>query len=87
MKKPEWTHLPYFIDRVKVQDGMLLLHFVQEQTHTDEKLTVWDQIRITVNANLYPNNWRPLSQRHREQLGVLHPELRAELNGETPAIE
>ena len=55
--------------------------------YTDEKLTVWDQIRITVNANLYPNSWRPLSQRHRKQLGVRHPELRAELKGETPAIE
>ena len=87
LKKREWTHLPYFIDRVKVQDGMLLLHFAQEQTHTDERLTVWDKIRITVNANIYPNNWRPLSQRHRKQLGVRHPELRAELKGETPAIE
>jgi hypothetical protein len=87
LKKPEWTHLPYFVDRLAVEDGLLRLHFAQEQLHTDGRLTSWDRIRIAVNASLYPNRYRPLSQRHAKRLSIQHPELHAALNSVTPAME
>ena len=71
LKKPHWTHLPFFIDRVAVENGMLLLHFAQEQPHPEGRLTSWDRIRITINASLYPSAWRPLSLRQWHRLRLL----------------
>lgn len=71
LKKPHWTHLSFLIDRVAVKDGLLLLHFAQEQPNPEGRLTAWDRIRIAVNASLYPSAWRPLSPRHRQRLGLI----------------
>ena len=76
LRKPHWTHLLYFIDRVGVEDGLLLLGFAQEQPHADGRLSAWDQVRLAVNASLYPSLWRPLKPRHHQQLLQAHPELK-----------
>jgi hypothetical protein len=87
MKKPEWTHLPFFIDRVQLDAGRLLLHFAQELPHADARTTAWDHIRIAVNASLYPSLWRPLSRRHCQKLFQQFPELRPALVASSPAVE
>ena len=69
-RKPEWTHLPYFLKRVSCESGMLLLQFAQELPNPEGRLTAWDRLRITVNASLYPSLWRPLKRHH-----LLRPRL------------
>jgi hypothetical protein len=59
--KKHWTHIPYFIDKLQASDGLLLLHFVQEERNLTGRLTAWDKLRISVNSALMPNLWRPLS--------------------------
>jgi energy-coupling factor transporter ATP-binding protein EcfA2 len=86
-KKPAWSHLPYFIDRIQFQDGRLLLHFAQELPHSGPRMTAWDRIRIAVNSGLYPSPWRPLSRRHSRRLFQLHPELRPALVPQCPTVE
>ena len=86
MRKPHWTRLPFFIDRVAMVDGVLLLHFAQELPNTENRLTAWDKIRIAVNAAVYPSRWRPLSQRHRAELWHQHPELRPLLEPPKPEV-
>jgi hypothetical protein len=49
LRKPHWTHLPFFIDRLDFQDGVLLISFAQEQANPDQRLTAWDKIRVKVN--------------------------------------
>jgi energy-coupling factor transporter ATP-binding protein EcfA2 len=87
MKKPEWTHLPFFIDHIQYDAGRLLLHFAQELPHTNSRMAAWDRIRISVNASLYPSLWRPLSRRHCQRLFQLHPELRRALAANSPVVE
>ena len=86
MRKPHWTRLPFFIDRVAMVDGVLLLHFAQELPNTENRLTAWDKIRIAVNAAVYPSRWRPLSRRHRAELWRQHPELRPLLEPPKPEV-
>ena len=83
LRKPHWTRLPYFIDRVTVENGLLLLHFAQEQPNPENRLTSWDKIRIAVNAGLYPSRWRPLDRRLRVELRLQHPELLPLLDSRT----
>lgn len=64
MRKPHWTHLPFFIDRLAVDDGILLINFVQEEQKTCDRITAWDRIRIRVNAGLYPSSWKSLKRAH-----------------------
>jgi energy-coupling factor transporter ATP-binding protein EcfA2 len=85
LRKPHWAKLPYFINRVAVENGLLLLHFEQEQPNPEQRLTSWDKIRIAVNAGLYPSRWRPLNRRLRVELRLTHPELRPLLDA--PAQE
>jgi energy-coupling factor transporter ATP-binding protein EcfA2 len=85
LRKPHGMRLPFLIDRVGVEDGVLLLRFAEEQpgsASTDS----WGQIRVTVNSGLYPSRWRPLSRRHLAKLWQLHPELRPALAGPGPTI-
>lgn len=86
MRKPHWTRLPFFIDRVAMADGALLLHFAQELPNPENRLTAWDKIRITVNSAVYPSRWRPLSRRHRAELWLRHPELRPLLEPPKPEV-
>jgi len=85
LRKPHWARLPYFIDRVSVENGLLLMHFAQEQPNAEIRVSAWDKIRIAVNAGLYPSRWRPLNRRLRAELRLRHPELRPLL--EAPAQE
>jgi hypothetical protein len=80
LREPHWTRLPFFIDRVAVQDGLLLLHFAQEQPD-NAKVTSWDRIRVAVNSSVYPSRWRSLSRWHIAKLRQMHPELRPVLDG------
>jgi len=86
LRKPGWTHLPLFIDRMAMQDGVLLVSFAQEQPIAGKKLTIWDKIRILINASLYPSRWRPLSRRHVVALCQAWPDLRPTLNPESPTL-
>ena len=74
-RKPGWTRLPYFIDQVGLENGVLLLRFVQEQPNPEGRLTAWDRLRIVVNAGVYPNQWRPLNRQHQAGLRQQFPEL------------
>jgi len=67
-RKPHWHHLPYFIDYFKMEQGMLLVSFAQEQPHPEGKVTNWDRLRIVLNSGLYPSVWRELSIRDRLRL-------------------
>jgi energy-coupling factor transporter ATP-binding protein EcfA2 len=85
LREPHATQLPFLIDRVGAEDGVLLLRFAQEQpasAGTDS----WDRIRVAVNSGLYPSRWRPLSRWHLAKLRQLHPELRPALAGPEPTI-
>ena len=82
LRKPQWKHLPFFIDRVACQDGVLLLGFAQEQHPATPNATALDGIRLVVNRSVYPNLWRPLLRRHQHALWQAHPELRAALAGQ-----
>lgn len=68
--KPHWTHLPYFMDRIALVDGLILLGFAQEQASKAGEVSRWDELRIAVNAGIYPSIWRPLSRRHSAELGT-----------------
>jgi hypothetical protein len=78
-RKRHRTKAPYMVQRVACVDGVLLLDFAQEDRRRSSRLTAWDRIRVLVNRCLYPSRWRPLLRRHRLQIGVSHPELRAQL--------
>jgi hypothetical protein len=82
LRKPQWKHLPFFINRVACQDGVLLLGFAQEQHPAAPNATALDGIRLAVNRSVYPNLWRPLLRRHQHALWQAHPELRAALAGQ-----
>ena len=86
LRKPYWTRLLYFIDRVVVEDGMLLLGYAQEQPHATGGMCAWDRVRVAVNASLYPSLWRPLKPQHRQQLLRLHPELKSSLRLPAPDL-
>lgn len=79
-RRKHWTKVPYFIKRVSVADGLLLLEFAQELPEPGDRITSWDRLRIRVNAGVYPSRWRPLSPWHEVKLRQLHPELRLALD-------
>lgn len=60
LKKPHWNRLPFFIRRLREEDGVLLVQFAQELPEPTSRITAWDRIRVALNASLYPNRWRPL---------------------------
>ncbi len=66
--KPQWTRLPYFICDLSVENATLLLAFAQEQPKTGGRVTAWDQIRIQVNASLYPSRWKALKHWHKAKI-------------------
>ncbi|HYG35214.1 MAG TPA: type IV secretory system conjugative DNA transfer family protein, partial [Clostridia bacterium] len=79
LRRPHWTHLPFFIGRVAVSQGVLLLEFRQEQPTVEDRVTAWDRIRIATNASLYPSLWRPLARKHHIELRRRRPDLRPAL--------
>jgi hypothetical protein len=73
-RKPHWPLLPYMLKEVRFDQGMLLLHFVQETPLESNRLSSWDRLRIIVNRSLYPNVWRPLHRRHLLRLPGIQPQ-------------
>jgi hypothetical protein len=86
LRKPSWTHLPFFMDRLAIKDGVLLISFAQEQPNPEQRLTTCDNIRVAVNASLYPSRWRPLTRRHVLALCRAWPDLRPTLQPDSPAL-
>ena len=86
LRKPDWTQLPFSIDRVAIQDGVLLISFAREQPNPEQRQTTWDKIRVAVNAGLYPSRWRHLSRRHVLKVGREWPDLRPTLNADRPEL-
>jgi energy-coupling factor transporter ATP-binding protein EcfA2 len=86
LRKPSSTHLPFFIDRLAMQDGVMLISFAQERPNPEERLTTLDKICVAVNAGLYPSRWRPLSRRHVLALCRAWPDLRPTLHPDRPAL-
>ncbi len=72
-RKEHWTLLPYMISELASGHGVLQIRFAQESSRrADGPITGFDQVRIAVNAALYPSLWRPLTRRH-ERLIRLRP--------------
>ena len=74
-----WMGLPWRIERVACVNGRLLLQFAQEAQPPDDRPSAWNELRVAVNARLYPSRWRPLKRPHRLRLAHRHPRLRAAL--------
>ena len=80
MRQSRRSQCPHMIRRVECEEGVLVLHFADEQAPEDEELTLWDELRVLINRNLYPSRWRPLHQRHRLLLLFARPDLRSALD-------
>ena len=78
-RKRHWEALPYFISSVSVESGILQFEYRQEQLIQVDRLTTWDQLRVTVNLSLQPNYWRSLSVPEERELWESRPDLRQEL--------
>jgi hypothetical protein len=85
LREPHWTRLPFCIDRVATQEGLLLLKFAEKKPD-DAGAGSWDRIQVAVNSGLYPSLWRRLSHWHLARLRQLHPELRPTLASSGPTI-
>jgi hypothetical protein len=70
LRQPHWHRLPFFISRLEMQEGALLLQFAQELREPEPRITIWDRIRFKVNACLYPSRWRKLKPR--DQVRILN---------------
>jgi hypothetical protein len=85
-RKPHWIHLPYMLSGVEVARGLLLLRFAQEDDmEFGTRITVYDRLRVRVNASLYPSLYRPLKQRDLDQLKQRHREV--PLDGASPEFD
>jgi hypothetical protein len=73
-RKPHWTHLPFMVNQLGCQQGMLLVGFAQELPPESSRLSSWDRLRIKLNKSLYPCVWHPLTRRHALRLPGLQPE-------------
>lgn len=73
LRKPHWHRLPFFITRIGIEAGVLLLEFAQE-IPGEARPSGWDRVRIALNVGLYPSCWRPMHRRHALQLRP-HPAI------------
>jgi hypothetical protein len=66
LRQPHWTHLPYMIGEVFIDDGLLQLRFAQEPLRDadDHDIDAFDKVRLFLNTGLYPSCYRPLHRRH-----------------------
>ncbi len=78
-RKPHWETLPYMIDSLGIENGILWLAFAQELPTEATQLTRWDELRIMLNSDLKPNIWHPLTREQEREIWRLRPELRGEL--------
>ena len=64
------------ISEMASTDGVLQIRFAQEASRrADGPITGYDQVRIAVNAALYPSLWRPLTRRHEHLIRPRRPSL------------
>ena len=78
-RKSEWTTLPYFVRAVGIEDGSLRIAFSNEQPITPDRISRWDQLRISLNLSLQPNLWFSLSMEDERAIWCKWPGLRREL--------
>jgi hypothetical protein len=78
-RRPHWEKLPYMISLVRLEQGVLCLAFAQEEPPQEDRLTLWDSLRIHLNQSLVPNRWQPLSHQMERDIWSRWPELRRDL--------
>ena len=78
-RRPHWKKLPYMINFMRIDQGLLCVAFAQEEPPQEDRLTRWDTLRIHLNQSLVPNRWQPLSRRMEKDIWSRWPELRREL--------
>lgn len=86
LRNAYWTRLPFAINEMACEQGMLLLGFTHEQDPTATPTTAGDLVRVIVNRSIYPSLWRPLSLRLYHELWRRHPELRPALSRQSPDV-
>ena len=86
LRRPHWTHLPFMIDALQSCDGVLVVSFAQEEHPDLNRITRWDDIRLTLNLAVYPSMWRPLRHRHFVELWTKQPDLRPALRAGQPEV-
>jgi hypothetical protein len=81
------TKIPFYCD-FTVNNGALDIAFHGETHATCPKeiCALFDEIRISLNRQLYPTRWRPLLAEHSNDIYNEHPELREELESIDNAI-
>lgn len=86
--KPHWHHIPYMITSLRLCNSVLCISFAQEgYASGGNRLTRWDQLRITLNRCIRPNLWSALSSKERLAIWNSHHELREELVGVYPQVQ
>ena len=78
-RKPHWDMLPYLLKCVASEAGVLRLYFPQELIIEEDRLSMWDRLRVTLNLSMRPNLWLPLDPFEEREIWNRHPELRNEL--------
>jgi hypothetical protein len=78
-RKPHWDLLPYLLKSVAIEAGVLRLYFPQELIIEEDRLSLWDRLRVTLNLSMRPNLWLPLNPSEEREIWNRHPELRNEL--------
>ena len=71
--------LPYMIQSLGLEDGVLWLAFAQEVPTNEIRLTRWDELRIALNLNLRPNLRLPLPREVERRIWHWRPALRRDL--------
>jgi hypothetical protein len=74
------------IRALKAEEGVLVMTFAQEMALAELEMTRWDELRIRVNAALYPSLWRPLRPRHARELWIIRADLRPQLSSTAPLM-
>lgn len=77
--KAHWSHVPYMITELRLQNGVLCFSFAQELENPEKRFTRWDELRVTINRSLRPNLWRALDLEEKHELLRRRPDLRNEL--------
>jgi len=74
---PRWAGTA--LGAVAHDHGVLRLVSAQEQNIRLDQISVFDLMRIDINARLYPSIWRPLKRRHERVIWMHQPGLRKDL--------
>lgn len=74
---PRWKGTA--LGAVAYENGVFRLASEQEQNVRLDQFTVYDQMRVGINARLYPSPWHSLHRRHERAIWIAHPGLRNDL--------